>query len=38
MIDFLIRHGIITGDSERHYPEMNMRLHRTLLFATAPRM
>lgn len=38
MIDFFIRHGIITADNERDYPEMNMRLHRSLLFATAPRL
>lgn len=38
MIDFFIRHGIITADNERDYPEMNMRLHRTLPFATAPRL
>lgn len=38
MIDFFIRHGIITADSERDYPEMSMRLHRTLPFATAPRL
>jgi 8-oxo-dGTP pyrophosphatase MutT (NUDIX family) len=38
MIDFFIRHGIITADTERDYPEMNMRLHRTLPFATAPRL
>ncbi|KAF2106326.1 hypothetical protein BDV96DRAFT_617363 [Lophiotrema nucula] len=38
MIDFFIRHGIIRADSERDYPEMNMRLHRTLPFATAPRL
>ena len=38
MIDFFIRHGIITADTERDYSEMNMRLHRTLPFATAPRL
>ncbi|KAK7418164.1 hypothetical protein QQX98_004139 [Neonectria punicea] len=38
MIDFFIRHGIITAENERDYPEMNMRLHRTLPFATAPRL
>ena len=37
MIDFLIRHGFVTAVEERDYPEMNMRLHRTLPFATAPR-
>lgn len=38
MIDFFIRHGIISDDDERDYPEMSMRLHRTLPFATAPRL
>lgn len=38
MIDFFIRHGIVTADTERDYPEMNMRLHRSLAFATAPRL
>lgn len=38
MIDFFIRHGIISADSESDYTEMNMRLHRTLPFATAPRL
>ncbi|KAH7013425.1 NUDIX hydrolase domain-like protein [Ilyonectria destructans] len=38
MIDFFIRHGIITADNERDYTEMSMRLHRTLPFATAPRL
>lgn len=38
MIDFFIRHGIISADNERDYPEMSMRLHRTLPFATAPRL
>ena len=35
MIDFFIRHGIITDDSEGDYPEMNIRLHCTLPFVTA---
>lgn len=30
MIDFFIRHGLITADEERDYPEMSMRLHRYL--------
>ena len=38
MIDFFIRHGIITGDSESDYAEMNMRLHRTLPLPTSPRL
>ncbi|KAL1854327.1 hypothetical protein Daus18300_011513 [Diaporthe australafricana] len=38
MVDFFIRHGIISADNERNYTEMNMRLHRTLPFATAPRL
>ncbi|KAI1148318.1 hypothetical protein F4825DRAFT_464980 [Nemania diffusa] len=38
MIDFFIRHGIISADTEIDYAELNMRLHRTLPFATAPRL
>ena len=38
MIDFFIRRGIITADSEGDYTEMNMRLHRTLPFSTATRL
>lgn len=38
MIDFFIRHGIITADNEVDYPELSMRLHRTLPFSTAPRL
>lgn len=38
MVDFFIRHGIISADDELDYPEMNMRLHRTLPFATSPRL
>ncbi|KAH7110720.1 hypothetical protein EDB81DRAFT_849138 [Dactylonectria macrodidyma] len=38
MIDFFIRHGIITAENERDYPEMSMRLHRILPFASAPRL
>lgn len=38
MIDFFIRHGFITADDERDYTEMSMHLHRTLPFATAPRL
>ena len=38
MIDFFIRHGIITADNERDYTEISMRLHRTLPFPTATRL
>lgn len=38
MVDFFIRHGIVTADNELHYAEMSMRLHRMLPFATAPRL
>ncbi|KAJ3573334.1 hypothetical protein NPX13_g4737 [Xylaria arbuscula] len=38
MIDFFIRHGVISADNEIDYPELNMRLHRRLPFATAPRL
>ena len=36
MIDFLIRHGIITTDNERNYAEIIARMHRRLPFPTAP--
>jgi len=38
MVDFSIGHGIVTADTERDFAEMDMRLHRTLAFATAPRL
>lgn len=34
VIDFLIRHSIITADNEPNFVEVNMRLHRRLPFRT----
>ncbi|KAI1461216.1 hypothetical protein F4805DRAFT_317071 [Annulohypoxylon moriforme] len=34
LIDFFIRHGIITAGNERDYIELNTRLHRRLPFRT----
>jgi 8-oxo-dGTP pyrophosphatase MutT (NUDIX family) len=36
MVDFFIRHGIITSDNEPAYVEIISRMHRRLPFATAP--
>lgn len=36
MIDFFIRHGILTPDSEPHYVEIQTKLHRSIPFPTAP--
>ncbi|KAB8298131.1 hypothetical protein EYC80_001887 [Monilinia laxa] len=36
MIDFFIRHGIVTAEEEKDYTEIVMRMHRTLPFPTAP--
>lgn len=36
MIDFFIRHGIITAEDEKDYTEIVMRMHRSLPFPTAP--
>ena len=36
MIDFLMRHGAITPENERDYAEISARMHRKLLFPTAP--
>lgn len=35
MVDFLIRHGIITADNEADFVEINQRLHRRLPFRTS---
>ena len=35
MLDFFIRHGIITNQNERDYDEISQRLHRRLPFKTA---
>lgn len=37
MIDFFIRHGIITPENERHYAEIVTRLHRRLPLPTSPQ-
>jgi 8-oxo-dGTP pyrophosphatase MutT (NUDIX family) len=34
MIDFLIRHGIITADNQRHFVDITSRLHRHLPLPT----
>ena len=36
MIDFFIRHGVITAENENDYTEMIMRMHGKLPFPTAP--
>lgn len=36
LIDFLIRHGVITPENERDFVEISMRLHRRLPFGTGP--
>ena len=36
MIDFFIRHGIITPDNEQDYVDIMMRMHRRLPFPTSP--
>lgn len=36
MIDFFIRHGIITAENEKHYAEIMARMHRRLPLPTAP--
>ncbi|KAG0648165.1 Thiamine pyrophosphokinase [Hyphodiscus hymeniophilus] len=36
MIDFLIRHGVITSENEKHYAEIMARMHRKLPLPTAP--
>lgn len=36
MVDFFIRHGIITPDNERDYVEIITRMHRQLPFPTTP--
>lgn len=37
LIDFFIRHGIITSDNERDFVEVIMHLHRKLPFPLKPR-
>lgn len=37
MIDFLMRHGVITPDNERDYAEISARIHRRLPFPTSPK-
>ena len=36
MIDFLMRHGVITPENEPYYVEIGTRLHRTLPMPTRP--
>ena len=36
LIDFFLRHGIITDENEKDFVEIAMRLHRRLPFPTAP--
>ncbi|TID18982.1 Nudix protein [Venturia nashicola] len=36
MIDFFIRHGILTPDEEPHYVEIQTKLHNSIPFPTAP--
>ena len=36
MIDFFVRHGIITAENERQYEEILARMHRRLPLPTAP--
>ncbi|KAF2457116.1 hypothetical protein BDY21DRAFT_344973 [Lineolata rhizophorae] len=37
MIDFFVRHGIITQENEKDYVEIIVRMHRKLPFPTTPR-
>jgi len=36
MVDFWVRHGIITAENERNYAEICQSLHRALPFRTTP--
>jgi 8-oxo-dGTP pyrophosphatase MutT (NUDIX family) len=36
LVDFLIRHGIITPENEKDFVDINVRLHRRLPFRTGP--
>jgi 8-oxo-dGTP pyrophosphatase MutT (NUDIX family) len=36
MVDFFVRHGLITAEDDDDYPEIVSRLHRLLPFATSP--
>lgn len=36
MIEFFVRHGVITAENEQHYPEIVARLHRRLPLPIAP--
>lgn len=38
MLDFFIRHGLITAENERDYETIVSRLHRTLPFRTSPNV
>jgi hypothetical protein len=37
MIDFFIRHGIITAENEKNYADIIARLHRKLPLPTTPQ-
>ncbi|KAI1357928.1 hypothetical protein F5Y08DRAFT_322998 [Xylaria arbuscula] len=37
MIDFLVRHGVITADNERNFVRINEHIHRRLPFRVAER-
>lgn len=37
MIDFFVRHGIITAETDEDYVDIVSRLHRRLPFPTSPR-
>ncbi|KAI0508264.1 hypothetical protein F5B22DRAFT_424274 [Xylaria bambusicola] len=37
LIDFLIRHGVITADNERNFVRINERIHRRLPFRVSER-
>ncbi|KAI5927898.1 hypothetical protein F4810DRAFT_162710 [Camillea tinctor] len=36
LIDFLMRHGVVTAENEENFVEISMRLHRRLPFRIAP--
>ncbi|KUI61185.1 hypothetical protein VP1G_08358 [Cytospora mali] len=36
MLDFFIRHGLISAENEKDYDEITQRLHRSLPFRTSP--
>lgn len=38
MIDFLMRHGVITAENEKDFVELSMRMHRRLPFPTSANL